>query len=81
MKPAETEMCLDAPSCSGLEQDQQLVVGEQLPLEQPYILPLVQQEQPYTGLPYTWKISGYTECTASCLGGTYLLINNGKEDR
>ena len=70
----ETEMCLEVPSCSGGSAVEQQLVGVQLPLEQPNILPLVQQEQPYTGPAYIWKISGYTECTASCLGGNHLFL-------
>jgi len=55
------------PSCStGREES---VRGELLPLDVPNTLPLTLQEQPYIGPEYIWKISGYTECTASCLGG------------
>ncbi|XP_023324183.1 ADAMTS-like protein 1 [Eurytemora carolleeae] len=68
LKPAETEMCVEVRSCSG-SIDNQEVKAELLPLEFPHTLHLVQHEQPYTGPQYIWKISGYTECTASCLGG------------
>ena len=60
-------MCMDSPSCS--DRPDPRLEGVKLSLEQPNTLPLVQQEQPYTGPQYIWKISGYTKCTASCLGG------------
>jgi hypothetical protein len=56
---------------------------QNLPLEPPLTLPLQQereqeeeeeieqQEQPYQEPAYAWKITGYTDCTASCLGGEF----------
>jgi len=57
-----------------------------LPQEPPLLLPLQQeeeeeeddeeeleqQEQPYQEPAYAWKITGYTDCTASCLGGEFI---------
>ena len=79
LKPLETEVCVEQPSC-GAEQvlaDTVSIVRETLRGEQegPELLPLLdsQKKVPDTASPpepsYTWKIAGFTTCTASCLGG------------
>ena len=79
LKPPETEVCVEQPSC-GAEQvlaDTVSIVRETLRGEQegPELLPLLdsQKKVPDTAAPlepsYTWKIAGFTTCTASCLGG------------
>ena len=81
LKPPETEICVDRPSC-GAEQvladtvsivRDTLVRGEQLG---PEILPLMDSQEKALDQAagplepsYTWKIAGFTTCTASCLGG------------
>ena len=79
LKPPETEICVERPSC-GEEQmlaDTVSIVRDTLRGEQlgPEILPLMdhgqEKELPALTLEpsYTWKIAGFTTCTASCLGG------------
>ena len=57
--------------------------SQNLPQEPPLLLPLQQEhqdqeeleqkEQPYQEPAYAWKITGYTDCTASCLGGEFIV--------
>ncbi len=86
MKPAETEICISAPSC-GRSLDTTFH-AHNLPQEPPLLLPLQQeqqeqeqQEQPYQEPAYAWKITGYTDCTASCLGGELNWPKLGSFDR
>ena len=70
LKPPETEICVDKPSC-GPDQilsDNVNIVSETLPIVNgPEILPLISEEEKEPV--YAWKIAGFTTCTASCLGG------------
>ena len=86
VKPPETEICVDTPSCSGSQQimsDHQVnIVKETLPIvNEPELLALLAGDEarsdPETANEptYSWKIAGFTTCTASCLGGEYFLLN------
>ena len=83
LKPAETELCVERPHCSSLDQGEEImadqedhqghqgeVLSEVLPgLSQPATLPLLLDQADQAGPGYVWKIAGFTTCTASCLGG------------
>ena len=76
LKLPETEICVDKPKC-GPDQilsDNVNIVSETLPIVNgPEILPLISEEKKEPA--YTWKIAGFTTCTASCLGGMFFNIN------
>ena len=87
VKPPETEICVDTPSCSGsgsmqIMSDHQVnIVKETLPIvNEPELLALLAGDEarsdPETAdePTYSWKIAGFTTCTASCLGGRYFLF-------
>jgi hypothetical protein len=83
VKPAETEICIQAPSC-GRSLDttfQSFNLAQEAPLLLPLLQEQEQQEQPYQEPSYAWKITGYTDCTASCLGGrdfrAHIVLYNG----
>jgi len=84
LKPPETEICVDKPSC-GPDQilsDNVNIVSETLPIVNgPEILPLISEEEKEPA--YAWKIAGFTTCTASCLGGLQesivICVENKKE--
>jgi len=68
LKPPETEICVDRMQCGphGIMADTVGMVlspGENKPASLPLTVADERQES------YSWKISGYTTCTASCLGG------------
>ena len=75
VKPAETEICVEAPSCQApggqVMADRLSVLSQTLPsLNEPETLPLLlgdSSSEEDGG--YIWKIAGFTTCTASCLGG------------
>ena len=70
LKPPETEICVDRLQCGphGIMAD---TVGMVLPVDNaPESLPLTIADERQVS--YSWKISGYTTCTASCLGGKKL---------
>ena len=76
LKPAETEICVEMSSCGpGPEQilsdHVNNVRQETLTIDTaPETLALLQDEaRPDPGPSYSWKIAGFTTCTASCLGG------------
>ena len=82
VKPAETEICVETPSCESPDQDQVMadqitILSETLPsLNEPETLPLLvgdEAREEETG--YVWKIAGFTTCTASCLGGDYSSLS------
>ena len=81
VKPAETEICVETPSCEspGREQimsDELNVLSETLPsVNEPETLPLLLGDAAIEEEPsYVWKIAGFTTCTASCLGGDKLTF-------
>ena len=76
MKPPETEVCVDKPSCGDHQilADNVNIVSSTLPgQEAPEILPLLSdgEKERHQEPVYTWKIAGFTTCTASCLGGDH----------
>ena len=72
LKPAETEICVERPMCGPSQILSDNTVSGVLSLEKgPESLPLTVKDQEEVS--YNWKISGYTTCTASCLGGQQSL--------
>ena len=80
VKPAETEICVERPSCSGAPGGPEAMMAdsgtrrETLTLvHEPETMALLRDEARETEDTeepgYTWKIAGFTTCTASCLGG------------
>ena len=78
VKPPETEICVENPSCTVLGPRQILadhvnILRETLPiLNEPETLALYAGDEARPdddGPTYSWKIAGFTTCTASCLGG------------
>ena len=77
VKPAETEICVEVASCSGSGEHEQILSDHVNIREEtlaivnaPETMAVLQDEaRPDPGPSYSWKIAGFTTCTASCLGG------------
>ena len=99
MKPAETEICVDRPSCSLTPGVQDMMADTAVTrltgaraqqrhetrltlVHEPETMALLrdeavteeEEEELAPGPTYTWKIAGFTTCTASCLGGLQVTI-------
>ena len=77
VKPAETEICVEMASCAHSreqtmsDQVNNVIREETLAIvNAPETMAVLQDEaRPDPGPSYSWKIAGFTTCTASCLGG------------